>query len=190
MAEVSSIPKWKKQIPMALTWSRVLVCPFVVYLMFSGTPQDDLIAAVLFILASITDWFDGALARRFEAVTNLGKMMDPVADKILVTSILIMLLPSQRIGAIVVILLLVRDTLVGGVRSAAAADGLVISAKAAGKWKTGLQMVSIPAILIDPYFHEWPVFKFGITLLWISVILSMVSGLQYTLLYFQARKEN
>lgn len=147
------------------------------------------VAAALFILASITDWFDGYLARRYEAISNLGKFMDPIADKILVASVLIMLLPKGRVGPILVLVLLCRDILIGGIRSVAAADRVVIDAKAAGKWKTGLQMVSIPCILVYTDVFGVPLYHFGVIVLWFSVILSVLSGYQYVRLYMDSRNE-
>jgi len=101
---------------------------------------------------------------------------------------LIMLIPSGKVGPIVVLLLLSRDILIGGIRSVAAADRVIIDAKAAGKWKTGLQMVAIPAILIDHEFMGVDILMIGRWLLWISVILSLFSGVQYIKLYFENRK--
>ena len=169
------------------------VCPILVYLLHLNTEISNWIAAGVFLLASLTDWLDGYFARKFNVVSNLGKFMDPIADKILVASVLIMLIPDQRIGPILVLLLLARDILIGGIRSVAAADRLIIDAKAAGKWKTGLQMVSIPAILIGDSLasrtgSSWPIYNVGLSLLWFSVVLSIFSGLQYILLYFHAKR--
>ena len=113
--------------------------------------------------------------------------MDPIADKVLVASVLIMLVPSGRVGPVLVLLLLVRDILIGGVRSVAAADNIVIDAKATGKWKTGLQMVGIPAILIFDPIAGVPVYKIGVGLLWVSVVLSLISCYQYVQLYIEGR---
>jgi CDP-diacylglycerol--glycerol-3-phosphate 3-phosphatidyltransferase len=182
-----SFPAWKKKLPMWLTWSRMAICPAFVVLLSLEDPIWGWVAALLFIAASVTDWFDGMLARRYNAISNLGKFMDPIADKILIASVLIMLIPSGRVGPILVLLLLTRDILVGGIRSVAAADRVIIDAKTAGKWKTGLQMVSIPALLI--HFDWWglPVYKVGLGLLWASVILSLFSGYQYVQLYLESR---
>jgi CDP-diacylglycerol--glycerol-3-phosphate 3-phosphatidyltransferase len=182
------IPPWKKALPMWLTWGRMAVCPFIVaFLMMDGTVYRWL-AAALFIAASVTDWFDGYLARKYNAISNMGKFMDPIADKILVASTLIMLIPAGHVGPIVVLLLLSRDILIGGIRAVAAADHVIIDAKAAGKWKTGLQMVAIPAILIDIELFGVSTLQVGGVLLWISVILSLISGYQYIQLYNSGRK--
>jgi CDP-diacylglycerol--glycerol-3-phosphate 3-phosphatidyltransferase len=183
-----SIPKWKKKLPMWLTWARIGLSPVIVVLLLFTEPTYGYLASALFILASITDWFDGYLARLYKAETTMGKFMDPIADKILVASVLIMLLPLGRVDPVMVLILLVRDILIGGIRSVAAADGVVIAAKNAGKWKTALQMIGIPAILIHTPVFGFPVHGLGIALLWISVVFSLISGVQYTLLYFRAAK--
>jgi CDP-diacylglycerol--glycerol-3-phosphate 3-phosphatidyltransferase len=183
------IPQWKKKLPMWLTWSRMAICPLFVFLLLLDDPIWGWVAALLFIAASITDYFDGMLARRYRAISTLGKFMDPIADKILIASVLIMLIPSGRVGPILVLLLLTRDILIGGIRSVAAADQVIIDAKAAGKWKTGLQMVSIPAILIRYNWGGLPVYQIGLGLLWASVILSLFSGYQYVQLYLESREK-
>lgn len=173
---------------MWLTASRIVVCPFLIALMMLEDPIWGWVAAGIFIAASMTDWFDGHFARKYGVISNMGKFMDPIADKILVAAVLIMLVPSARIGPVVVILLLTRDILIGGIRSIAAADRVIIDAKAAGKWKTGMQMVAIPALLIPSPVFGLPVHQAAVALLWISVILSIFSGAQYVMLYLENRK--
>lgn len=182
------VPRWKKHLPMILTMSRMAVCPVFILLLMLKDPLWGWASAILFIVASITDYFDGYYARKYKAITNMGKFMDPIADKVLVATVLIMLLPSRRIDPILVLLLLGRDILIGGVRAIAAADNVVIDAKATGKWKTGLQMISIPMILIYDDLFGFPLYLVGYSILWISVILSMISGYQYVRLYQTSRK--
>lgn len=183
-----SIPAWKRALPMWLTWSRMLVCPVFVVFLSLEAPIWGWLSALLFVAASATDWFDGYFARKYNAISNLGKFMDPIADKILVATVLIMLIPSGKVGPVLVILLLTRDILIGGIRSVAAADRLIIDAKPAGKWKTALQMAAIPAILIPgDAFGDVPVNDIGGVLLWMSVILSLISGGQYIQLYMKSR---
>ena len=185
---MSEIPAWKKKLPMWLTFSRMAVCPLFIPLMHWSSPLGNWLAAVLFIAASITDYFDGSLARKYNAISNMGKFMDPIADKVLVATVLIMLVPSGRVGPELVLLLLCRDIVIGGIRSVAAADNVIIDAKAAGKWKTAMQMVAIPLILVSYDFQGLPITHLGELLLWVSVILSMFSGYQYVSLYFENRK--
>jgi CDP-diacylglycerol--glycerol-3-phosphate 3-phosphatidyltransferase len=148
------------------------------------------LAAALFILASLTDWWDGYFARKYDAVSNFGKFMDPIADKILVSSTLIMLIPSGRVDAVLVVLLIARDILIGGVRSVAAADNVIIDAKSSGKWKTAVQMIGIPAVLIREPIFGLPIHMIGYILLWVSVILSLISATQYLHGYFSRAKRH
>lgn len=173
---------------MRLTMSRILVCPFFVILLNLTAPVWGWVAALLFVAASMTDFLDGHFARKYNAISNMGKFMDPIADKILVASVLIMLLPSHRVDPILVLLLLSRDILIGGIRAVAAADQVVIDAKATGKWKTGLQMISIPMILLHDESVGTAIYRAGYIILWVSVVLSVISGYQYVRLYLDQRK--
>lgn len=178
----------KKQWPLILTLSRILLTIPIVILIHTQESWALILATVIFMLASVTDYFDGHYARKFNAVTQLGKFMDPVADKVLVTSVLAMLLQFSVVNSWVLILFVGRDTIVGGIRSAAVAEGLVIDAKATGKWKAALQMICIP-LLILPAFNLSLVsttatnHTLGLGLLWCSVVLSLFSGWQYLQLY-------
>lgn len=173
---------------MALTIARMAVCPLFIPLIAADKTLFNWIAAAIFIAASITDWADGHFARKYGAISNMGKFMDPIADKILVATVLIMMIPEGRVRPELVLLLLCRDILIGGIRSVAAADRIVIDAKAAGKWKTAMQMVAIPALLVGKPLMGIPLFEIGAVLLWVSVILSMVSGFQYVRIYMENRK--
>lgn len=186
--DFNSLPPWKKKLPMALTWARMVVCPLFIPLIAKESTTLNWIAALLFIAASVTDWADGHFARKYGAISNMGKFMDPIADKILVATVLIMLIPTGKVGPVLVLLLLCRDILIGGIRSVAAADRVIIDAKAAGKWKTGMQMVAIPALLVGNPLFGIPLYELGAVLLWVSVILSIFSGYQYVSLYMENRK--
>ena len=186
-----NIPLWKKRLPMQLTWARMAIAP--VFVLFYWDPANvsswkNWAAAGFFVAASITDYFDGMLARKWKAQTNLGKFMDPIADKVLVSAALIMLIPTGRCSPVMALILLTRDILIGGIRSVAAADNVIIDAKAAGKWKTGIQMVGIPMMLVDETILGIPSAKVGHGLLWLSVILSVLSGYEYVSLYLRNRK--
>lgn len=174
---------WKKQLPNWLTYSRMfLSVPIVYFLMFEDI-DSRWTAALLFMLGSVTDYFDGYFARRFNVVSTLGKLMDPIGDKVIVTSTLIMLVHVDKISPILVILLLCRDLLIGGIRSAAAADNVIIAAKSFGKWKTALQMVCIPTLIVSIDYFGIPLTQLAVIGLWMSVVLSTVSGLQYAQAY-------
>ena len=185
---LKEITEWQKNLPTRITMSRVVAVPLIVLAMWPNTLGWNIVAAVLFMLASVTDYFDGYFARKYNAVSNFGKFMDPIADKILVTSVLTMLLAMGKVDAWMVIIILARDNFIGGIRSVAAADQIIIDAKPAGKWKTAMQMVAIPAVIIS---HGTPALswldKLGYTTLWISVFLSITSGIEY---YFSYIKNN
>lgn len=177
---------------MQITMARIFLTIPVIMCLYPNTFYSNIFATLFFIIASISDYYDGYFARKWNATTNMGKFMDPIADKILVTSILTFLIAQGKCDPVMVTLLMVRDTLVGGIRAVAAADGLVIAAKSAGKWKTALQMAAIPAVILWelPFWPElgsklgWA----GYFLLWISVILSISSGIDYWNVYKKARK--
>lgn len=184
--------EWKRKIPNALTAFRFLIVPFFVYLLYTPTQDRMLWAAVVFLLASITDWLDGFIARLYSAESILGKLLDPLADKILVMAALVMLaaIPvgssitaGHYIPAWLVVLLLSREFLVTGLRSLAAVKGTVVAASNLAKYKTALTMIAIILLLIGPSF-EFPFtgisfYIFGLIFLWLSAAVSIISGLQY-----------
>lgn len=177
---------------MTLTVGRIFATVPVALLLLYSTNYPgyyfDWIAVVLFYAASITDYYDGHLARKYNAVSNLGKFLDPVADKILVMAILVILLHQQRVDPWMVILFIFRDTLVGGIRAAASADGLVIPAQTTGKWKAALQMIAVPFMMVNEIHPYMPNLKIGYGLLWFSVLLSLISGWDYFKLYLDEKK--
>lgn len=187
MSTVSAVKTWQKKLPMQITLARIFAVPAIVALLAPQELHYNLAAALLFIIASISDYFDGYFARKYNAVSNMGKFMDPIADKILVTSILVMLIPLDRIDPYMVIVILTRDTLISGLRQVAAADQIIIAAQAQGKWKTALQMVAIPAVIIGEKWAHVPFDKVGYWVLWVSTILSVTSGAQYVISYFKTR---
>lgn len=174
----------------------VAAVPLTAVVLLMAKPLAGWIAAGIFILAAITDWLDGYFARKFNAQSTMGKFMDPIADKILVSTILILLVPGGAVHPVLVILILGRDILIGGIRAVAAADQLIIDAKAAGKWKTAVQMVAIPAVLINVPLatdslgplYDISTQTIGHGLLWISAVLSLISGIEYINLYRLGRK--
>ena len=128
-------------LPNVLTTFRFLVIPIVIVLMKSNSLALNLVAAVLFLVASLTDIVDGYIARKYNIVTNMGKILDPLADKVMVLIVLIMLIPMDRVPAWVVALIVLRETAVTSLRAVAAADGIVISASPLGKFKNMFQVI-------------------------------------------------
>lgn len=180
---------WRQELPMWITFSRVAMIPFLIALMLGKAQAFEWGAAVLFALASLTDYYDGYFARKYNAISNMGKFMDPVADKILVSSVLVMLLYLNKIDPYMVMLILARDTYIGGLRAIAAADQFVIDAKPAGKWKTAMQMGAIPFLIIGD-IGGIPFSKWSYAVLWLSVVLSLTSGWEYYRAYKTARKKS
>ncbi len=138
----------------------------------------DYFAALIFVIASITDFFDGFIARNFNAVSKLGEILDPLADKMLVLGAFLGLLFLHRANAWAVYLILVREFFITGLRVAMASEGLSVKASFAGKVKTVSQMGAIGFLLMN-----WPC---GNCLLWIAVILTIYSGLDYLKVYIKA----
>lgn len=142
-------------VPNMLTLGRIAIIPLFVWLLYDGDPWYSVLAASVFTLAAVTDIVDGFLARRWNMITVTGKLLDPLADKLIVAAALVMMVRLGRIPATIVILLLSREFIVTGLRQVAASEGLVIAAGQEGKWKTALQLVGIVALCIH-YTH--PVF--------------------------------
>ncbi len=182
------MPTWKQKVPLHLTFSRIYLLPVLIPIILHRGFLWDFAAAILFILLSLTDAWDGALARRWNAVSNFGKFMDPVADKILVSSVLIALLHLNRIDITIVIVLLARDTFIGGVRAIAAADQLILDAKPSGKWKTALQMTGIVMVMLETLPGAPFLGAVGKGILWVSVVFSLFSGYQYWQAYQDSKK--
>lgn len=179
---------YKRKLPNILTITRMAFVPVIIAFMMVDEPIHGYIAAGLFIIASITDYYDGYFARKYKVESMLGKFLDPVSDKLLVSSILVMLVYMDRLHPIIVILLLSRDTLIGGLRSVAAAENVVIAAGNLGKWKTGVQMVMIPALLINVNLFGIPFDIIGTVGIYLSLVLSLVSGWDYLYQFFKDRK--
>jgi CDP-diacylglycerol--glycerol-3-phosphate 3-phosphatidyltransferase len=163
-------------LPNKLTIGRILVVPiFIIILML----EHYYAATVIFVLASFTDMLDGMIARKYNLVTNFGKIMDPLADKILVVAAFVCLVELGHVAAWMVIVILAREFAVTGLRSVAAAQGVVISAGTTGKIKTALQMIAITALLLQNWPFSLIGFPFSQIMLWASVIMTVVSGVEY-----------
>lgn len=165
-------------LPNKITLARILLVPVV--MMFLLTLQEWLALAV-FLLAALTDGLDGYIARKKRLITNMGKFLDPLADKLLISAVLIVLVQLQRLDAWMAILIISREFAVTGLRLVAAADGLVIAASRMGKLKTVSQIVAISLLILDNFpFSHWglPLADMAI---WLAVILTVVSGIEYFL---------
>jgi CDP-diacylglycerol---glycerol-3-phosphate 3-phosphatidyltransferase len=175
--------------PNHLTLARMAFVPVVVALLFVRTPTCDLIGALVFALASLTDAFDGYLARVQKAETLYGKLLDPLADKFLVATALIALQELGRIHPIVVMLLICREIAITGLRALASAEGVIIPASSAAKWKTATQMVAIPFLMVRQGIFGIPVYPVGGILLYISLAISLWSAKDYAVDFFKGVRE-
>ena len=163
-------------LPNKLTVFRVILIPFfVVLLLFDITAYDDWIALAIFIIASLTDFLDGHIARKYNLVTNFGKFMDPLADKLLVCSALICLVELSRIPAWIVILIIAREFIISGFRLIASDNGVVIAASYWGKFKTTFQIVMI-CLMIANLESLYLVTQ---VVMWAALILTVVSLVDY-----------
>lgn len=182
-------------LPNILTLSRIVAVPVVVVLLLFESKQACFWAAIVFLAASLTDWLDGYLARKWEIVTVLGKFLDPLADKLIVMAALIMLIPLDRVPAWAVFIILARDIIVSGIRSIASSEGIVIDASPLGKYKTIFQMIALVALLLH-YEYYWffgvqfdflyaSMHNVGIVIFYIALLLTVWSGVDYFAKFFK-----
>ncbi len=165
-------------LPNKLTVLRVLMVPFFVFFMLTdvGGSANKWIALLIFCLASLTDLFDGKIARARNLVTNFGKFMDPLADKLLVCSAMICMIPSGQLTAWFVIVIIAREFIISGFRLVASDSGIVIAASMWGKAKTVSQMAMVIVLIAD----LGGIFDvLGLILIWLSLILTVVSLVDY-----------
>jgi len=189
-------------IPNRITLSRILLIPIFILLLSLpldwgswsiGTmtlPIVHFVAALIFIIASGTDWLDGYYARKYNLITNLGKFLDPMADKLLVTAAYVLLIELGLAPAWLVIIILSREFAVTGLRLVAAGEGIVLAASPLGKWKTTFQLLSISFILLHNFpfsYLGWPV---GKIMLYIALILTVISGVDYFIKNWHVMKES
>jgi CDP-diacylglycerol--glycerol-3-phosphate 3-phosphatidyltransferase len=172
-------------LPNVITLLRVTIIPVLFLLLLDPGPAVSLIITALFVLAALTDLLDGYVARRYQIVTSIGKLLDPIADKIVVNAAMILMIPIGRIPAWVVALMVVRDFAVDGLRSVASAEGLFIQASRLGKQKTLCQIFAISALMIHYPLFGADAYAVGIVILYIALILSIYSGFDYFLKFLQ-----
>ena len=165
--------------PNKLTVARMILVPFLVVFLLTGWggEANRWICLAIFVAASVTDWFDGHLARKYNLITNFGKFMDPLADKLLVCSALICLIALDRIPAWIVIVIISREFIISGFRLIAADNGVVIAASYWGKFKTASQMVTVILLVLNIQNTVFTVL--GTVFIYISLVLTVVSLIDY-----------
>ena len=161
-------------LPNVLTVVRIMLVPVLVVALLGNTPEGDVLAAIVFILASLTDFVDGYLARARDSVTTFGKLMDPLADKLLIIAALIALVSLHRLAAWVAMVIITRELAVTVLRLGATQAGVVMPASMFGKVKTCLQIAAILAVIA---VHGQP--PLVSALLYLTVIVTVLSGLDY-----------
>jgi CDP-diacylglycerol--glycerol-3-phosphate 3-phosphatidyltransferase len=188
-AESSSLERGEStlNLPNSITLLRILLIPVFVWLYLEPTPERALWAGLVFATAAFTDFLDGYLARRSGQITNLGKLLDPVADKLLVASGLILLVQFQQVAVWLAIVMIARELIVTGARAVAAKEGFIVPADSLGKFKVVGQIGGILCLIFQGAWLEAQAFlsSVGIILLYVALVLSLVSGWKYLVHIFK-----
>jgi cardiolipin synthase (CMP-forming) len=177
-------------LPNLLTLSRILAVPILVFLLWKPAPYDYLITFVLYCIVGITDYFDGYLARAQGSISRLGQFLDPIADKIMVAAVLVMLMASRKAdgdvpiiqdwSVIPALIILLREIMVSGLREYLAELKVLVPVSALAKWKTTFQLVALGALILGGAFpsQQWIHFA-GIGSLWAAALLTLTTGWDY-----------
>jgi CDP-diacylglycerol--glycerol-3-phosphate 3-phosphatidyltransferase len=182
------IPEEKRDVfnlPNTITMLRIGVIPALFCLLFSPGPAMSLVIAILFIAAALTDLLDGYIARRYQIVTTMGKFLDPIADKLIVNTAMILMIPIGRIPAWIVAIIIIRDFAVDGIRNIASSEGMIIQASPLGKRKTLCQIFAVSALMIHYPFIGADAHTIGMIILYIALILTVTSGIDYFLKFYR-----
>jgi cardiolipin synthase (CMP-forming) len=176
------------ELPNVLTLSRIAAIPILVVLVAIQTPATDLAACLVFCAAAITDYFDGKLARAWRQQSNLGRMLDPIADKLLVGAALMMLVGKHRLSDVSLypaIVILLREILVSGLREYLAGMRVRLPVTGLAKWKTGFQMGALGVLLAGDtsaallHIGFLPLSFIGEVMLWVAAVLTLITGWDY-----------
>lgn len=168
--------------PNIVTLLRIATAPILIWILMYSGPAASWLAAGVFLIATVSDFFDGYLARNYDSVTTLGKFLDPMADKLVVATVLIMLAGMARtphVPAWMVVVLVTREIMVTGLRAVAAAEGLIVAAEELGKYKMALQSIAIMGLLIHYTYWHVDFFGAGMFVLWIAMAVSVWSCVDY-----------
>ncbi len=162
-----------------LTMSRVVMIPVVMYFLSFDSKFSSFMASAIFFFASLTDWVDGYIARKKNFITVFGKFLDPLADKLMVMSIMIMLIPLGRIDAWIVVVIIAREITITGLRGIATTEGIVIAASKLGKYKTVFQLAALVGLTMHYEYYGFDFHYNATILLWIALGLTLWSGFEY-----------
>ena len=167
----------KLNLPTLLTLSRIVLIPVFVFSVY----LHPIFGALVFSIASLTDFLDGYFARRSGDITTFGIILDPIADKFLVISALIVLVDMDRLAAWIAIIIIVREFLVTGLRVVALSKDIIIPAELGGKIKTGVQIAAVLCLILNRSLFNINLYDIGVVLIWLALVLSIVSGVKYTI---------
>ncbi len=168
-----------------LTLSRIFLVPVFMFVLLTRISFGEYIAAAIFIIAASTDGLDGYIARKRKEVTNLGKLMDPLADKLLISAALISLVELKAVSAWIAVVIIGREFFVTGLRAVVASEGVVIAASKLGKIKTISQIVAISALLLNDFLRSLLNIEFGKYAIYVAMLFTVWSGIDY---FYKARK--
>jgi CDP-diacylglycerol--glycerol-3-phosphate 3-phosphatidyltransferase len=194
---IDLIKRWFDRIPIApemrevinlpntISVVRIGVIPVLFFLLLSPGPLMSIVIAVLFIAAALTDLLDGHVARRYHIVTTMGKFLDPIADKLIVNTAMILLIPIGRIPTWIVAIIIIRDFIVDGIRNIASSEGLIIDASPLGKRKTLCQIFAVSALMIHYPFFGADAHAVGMVILYIALVLTVLSGIDYFIKFYR-----
>jgi len=168
-------------LPTVLTLSRIVLIPFFVLSVY----QRPLLGAAVFGVAAITDFLDGYLARRSGQITKFGIIMDPIADKFLIISALVVLVDMERLSVWIAIILIVRDFLITALRVVALSKDIVIPAEMGGKLKTTAQITAILCLILMGSIFTIDLYDVGQVFIWVALVLAVVSGIRYTAFFWR-----
>lgn len=174
-----------------ITLARIFLVPIIMFFLLAridfepiafenfSITYNQIVAALIFIIAASTDGLDGYIARKNKLVTNLGKLLDPLADKLLVAAVLISLVEMDKLDAWIAIVIISREFAVTGLRQVALLEGKVLAASRWGKWKTGVQITMIIALLINNFPFALVGIPFDVVMTWVAAVITVYSGIDY-----------
>lgn len=172
-------------LPNTITIIRIGVVPFLFILLSDPGEFWSLVLAILFVAASITDLLDGYIARKYQLVTTMGKFLDPIADKLIINTAMILMIPIGHIPSWIVAVTIMRDLVVDGIRSISSSEGLFIQASRLGKQKTLAQIFAVTALLIHYPFFGADAHLVGMIILYIAFVLTIYSGTDYFVKFYR-----
>ncbi len=178
-----------KTLPNILSLSRIFIIPFMIVLfeIIRYTPPSEIgtlelisfIGAVLFGIGGLTDFFDGYFARKYQGTTTLGKLLDPISDKLLIATAMIMLVSINRLHAWIVVLIIGREFAVTGLRALSASSGLIIPASLEGKYKMNFQIAAVFGLLVHYTYFDVNFQRVGTLFVWVALFVTLWSGAKY-----------